>query len=1173
MSTILSVRPRARRRVPALALVIAVSGLSAPAASGATAQAGPASRPTAALLDRPARLRVENVSLADALGELERRSGVPFAYSPSLLPRDASLRCACDGVTIGEALGQLLAAVPFTYRETDSQIVVVPSRAAGRDGDASEPLPPPAPEMNGALGLVMPAATAATAATAAAAAATRATFDSTTVTGRVTTEAGTPVSAAIVTIPSLRLSATTNDAGVYRIFVGPDRFVARADTIRVTRLGYRPATVPFTLASGRVTVDVTLTSQAVSLEQVVVTGTAGNQERRAQAAVVATIDAAETVKEAPINSVTQLLGARVPGVVVTEGSGTTGSATRILVRGAASISLSNQPLVFIDGVRVDGGFRAPFNVSGSGASSSGQAPSAMNDLNPNDIESIEIVKGPAAATLYGADASAGVIQIITKKGRVVSRSFTQDLTVEYDKLTPNFDVPTNYATCNTAALIAPTSPFVLCRGQALNTIVSDNPAERMNAFRDGWLGSGTYSVRGGAENYGFFASAGITNEQGTTINNTMKQRSGRGNFTFTPSPKLTFDLLFSLTHNAYDLPRNDQDTYGYYVQSAFGNPRTVVHGAPRPGTSDSVLIGGTLLGGVTLESLSSIITGSNALRAIPSAQVRYAPFSWFTNRITLGGDITAVDGSELFPKNSFGWYPTIPTYGNQIQTTRQDDRLYTVDYLGNMRAELGSDFSSDLSFGSQYIRRTSDRLSGAGQGLISNEANLVTNATVSTIGQGYGETRSVGMFAQEQIGWRDRLFVQVGLRADRNSAFGDDVGTFYLPKFGASYVISEESFWEGLSNAVPTLRLRAAYGTTGRSPSSGALQTYVPSKFVNETGVVELGVSPGDPGNPDLKPERGKEFEAGFDAGFLDDRLGLEVTYFNKKSTDLIVQVPTAPSSGFGGSIANIGEVENKGFEFLLRATPVRTSSVAWDATLNGSTLHNEILELGTVGTFINNFRVFTEGRQVAAYWAHKVRSVDVAGNKVVTSDTAEFIGNQLPTFQANLTNTVTLFRNVRLYAQLETKRGHYAYNVNQENRERSRLNTADIVYPADRGGYSAEERLRRLGPYVSERTGAVVGVSNVKEPFMQKADHVRLREVSVTFMVPPSLLRTQRVSGASITLGGRNLGLWKSDYEGDDPEVLGVGTANSGVNQLFNADVFTVPPNRRFVVRFNVQF
>lgn len=999
--------------------------------------------------------------------------------------------------------------------------------------------------------------------------------DSAMVAGTVTNEGGVPIPNARVTLVTLQLSTVTNDAGAYRLVIPAARFVAGSDTLRVVRLGFRPQNIAVTLTPGRVVVDVVMTAQALQLERVLVSGVVGNQERRAQSAVVATIDASDVVREAPITNVTQLLSSRVPGVVVTEGSGVTGAANRILIRGAASISLSNQPLIFIDGVRVDGGFRTLMNVSGSGAAATGQAPSTLNDLNPIDIESIEVVKGPAAATLYGADASAGVIQIITKKGNVGSRSFTQDLTTEYDVIEPNFTVPTNYAKCNTAALIAPTGPNPLCRGKELNALISDNPAERMNFFRNGWMGSAQYNVRGGGDNYGYFASFGATNEQGTTANNTLKQRSGRGAFTFFHSPKLAFDLNYLLAKNDYDLPRSDQDTYGYYVESAFGNPLTVRNGVRRPGETDSVLVGGTLLASATFESLSAIISRSSALRTTPSMQVRFTPLTWFTNRLTLGADITQSDGFQLFPKNSFGWYPDRTPYGNDVSSIRQDDRFYTADYLGNIRTQLGDNnqFSSDLSFGSQFISRTSDRLSGSGQGLISNEATLVTNATTSTVSQGYGESRSLGLFVQEQVGFRDRLFLQVGLRADRNSAFGSEVGTFYLPKFGASWVISQEPFWRDFLMTVPTLRVRAAYGTTGRSPSSGAFQTFAPSKFVNEAGAVELGVSPADPGNPDLKPERGKELEAGFEAGFFNDRYGLELTYFNKKSTDLIVSVPTAPSSGFGGSLANIGEVENTGIEFLLRANPVSSPTFSWDATLSGATLHNEILELGTVGTFISSFRAFTEGRQVAAWWAHRVRSVDVAGNRAITSDTAEFIGNQLPTFQATLANTFTLFRNFRLYALLERKSGYYSYNVNQENRDRSRLNSAQVQLPADEGGYSAEERLRRLGPYASEKTNAVVGVANVKEPYIQKADHVRLREVSMTWAVPASLLRTARVSGASITLGGRNLALWKSGFEYDDPDVLGIGGAASGVNQIANIDVFTTPPTRRYVVRLNIQF
>jgi TonB-dependent starch-binding outer membrane protein SusC len=998
--------------------------------------------------------------------------------------------------------------------------------------------------------------------------------DSATVTGTVTSEGGVPLSNARVALTSLQLMTTTNDAGAFRLVIPAARFVAGADTLRVTRLGFKPENVGVTLAPGRVVVDVVMRAQALQLERVLVSGVVGNQERRAQSAVVATIDAADVMREAPVTNVTQLLSARVPGVVVTEGSGVTGTATRVLIRGAASITLSNQPLVFIDGVRVDGGFRALMNVSGSGSATSGQAPSVLNDLNPADIETIEIVKGPAAATLYGADASAGVIQVITKKGRVGSRSFTQDLTTEYDVIQPNFTVPTNYAKC-TAALILPTSTNPLCRGKELNTLITDNPGERLGFFSNGWMGSAQYNVRGGGDNYGYYASFSGTNEQGTTPNNTLKQRSGRGAFTFIHSPKLTFDLNYLLAKNDYDLPRSDQDTYGYYVATLFGSPLTVRNGVLHPGDTDSVLVGGTLIGSTTLESLSSIVSRSSALRTSPSVQVRYAPLSWFTNRLTLGADITQANGFNLFPKNNFGWYPDRVPFGNDISSIRQDDRFYTVDYLGNIRTTLGTNnqFSSDLSFGSQYIGRTADRLGGSGSGIISNEATLVTNATSNTLSQTYGESRSLGLFVQEQVGFRDRLFLQVGLRADRNSAFGTEVGTFYLPKFGASWVISQEPFWRDLLTTVPTLRLRAAYGTTGRSPSSGALQTFVASKFVNESGAVELGVAPADPGNPDLKPERGKELEAGFEAGFFTDRVGLEVTYFNKKSADLIVAVPVPPSSGFGGSIANIGEVVNRGFEFLLRASPVNTPTISWDATLSGATLHNEILELGTVGTFISNSRAFTQGRQIAAFWAHRVRSVDVAGNRAITSDTAEFSGNQLPTFQATLANTVTLFRNLRLYALLESKKGYYAYNVAKENRDRAQLNSAEVQLPADQGGYSPEERLRRLGPYFSETTNAVVGVANVHDAYIQKADHVRLREVSVTWAVPASLLRSARLAGASITLGGRNLALWKSEYESDDPDVLGLGSTASGVNQLFNADVFTTPPSRRYVVRLNVQF
>lgn len=317
-----------------------------------------------------------------------------------------------------------------------------------------------------------------------------------TITGRVTSEAGAPVEAAAVTVRRLRLSARTDAAGLYRLEVPAGRVVAGAETLSVMRIGFRPAAVPFALAPGRVVVDVRMSPVAVALDEVVVTGTAGNQERRAQPAVVATINAAEIAAKAPVLNINELLYARTPGVSSTGASGTSGANTRIDIRGQASISLSNYPLVFVDGVRVTAGPRSVAQVPGGSTSGAGgQQLSALNDLNPDDIESVEIVKGPAAATLYGADASAGVIQILTKKGRPGARRLNQHIALQYDDSDPNFEPFTNYGKC-TAALVAATSTNPLCKGQQVGTVVKDNALERYDVFDHGRATTVQYSAQG-----------------------------------------------------------------------------------------------------------------------------------------------------------------------------------------------------------------------------------------------------------------------------------------------------------------------------------------------------------------------------------------------------------------------------------------------------------------------------------------------------------------------------------------------------------------------------------------------------------------------------------------------------------------------------------------------------
>lgn len=988
----------------------------------------------------------------------------------------------------------------------------------------------------------------------------------TTVTGRVTSEAGAPIANAIVTIRRLRLVATTNDEGRYRLVVPAARSSEGSDTLRVTRLGFGPVDRPLTLAPGRVTIDVTMDAQVVSLEQVVVTGTAGNQERKAQAAVVSTIDAADIVSKAPISTVNELLTARDPGVVLTQSSGTSGANTRIDIRGQASISLSNYPLVFIDGVRMTAGQRPVVQApGGTTAGAGGQIFNALNDLNPDDIESIEVVKGPAASTLYGADASAGVIQIITKKGRAGARGMTQRLMGQYDDIDPHFTPPTNYAACP-ASLVGSTSTNPLCRGQAVGAIVSDNPIDRIGAFDNGWTGQLQYSAQGGGDTFGYFGSASALNERGTTRGSFLNHRTGRVNLNWTASDKVAIEALVGMSRSDDRLTQGDQSSYGYLINGGFGSPLSV--GA----LGDGRLTGGLLNNNLSVEAISAILTEDVTLRTTPSLQARYQPFAWFSNRITAGADLLRTNAFQQFPKNDKNWYSAIANTGS-IGRNYNNVTVYTVDYLGNINRRFGRDgwISSDLSFGTQWINTVNETLTAAGQGLLVNGNNLIPAATTSAAGEAYAQSKSFGILAQEQIGFHDRIFLQFGAREDRNSAFGSQVGSFFLPKAGISWVLSQEPGFQRITpSLLSTFRIRAAYGQTGRSPSStAALQTFSRSNYVTDAGVVVAGVSPGSPGNADLEPERGIEIEAGFDAGFFHDRVGLEATYFSKTSRDLLLQSPLAPSSGFSTSpFVNIGQMTNKGLELLLRASAIESRNVTLDATLTLGTLANKVVDMGAVAPIVGgNGQCIKPGIEVAAWCAQRFVGVDPSGTKAIVTDTPVVIGGNLPKTTAGLSTTLTLFRVVRLYAQADGKFGHRIYNLTDDYRERILGNAGKTVLPADQGGYSSAERLRRFGPFINSK-GANVGATLVRGDYVQPGDFVRFRELSATLTLPASLSRRVGVSSTSLSIGGRNLALW-SRYGGFDPEVIGA------IDPItpYLAEVFTTPQTRRLFARVNLQF
>jgi hypothetical protein len=505
-----------------------------------------------------------------------------------------------------------------------------------------------------------------------------------------------------------------------------------------------------------------------------------------------------------------------------------------------------------------------------------------------------------------------------------------------------------------------------------------------------------------------------------------------------------------------------------------------------------------------------------------------------------------------------------------VKETRSNYRLVTADYLGHITHSFSSEpgWEGELAFGTQMVWATTDLVFANGTGLATNSARVVSATAQTTGGQSFTDVRSLGYLGQLQMSYKSRLFVQAGLRIDQNSAFGSDVTSMYLPKVGASWVLSDEPFFKDRYSKIGLLRLRAAYGVTGRAPLAGsALQTYQPAPSA-QTGTNQPGLDLLNPGNPHLKPERGAEFEGGIDASFLKDRLGMELTYFKKVTNDLILQQQLPTTDGYSANpYVNVGSVENYGYEASITGQLVSTRRTSWDVRLTLSTLHNELTSLGAVPAFGVSPR-YNKGYPIAFFTTQVVKSVNVAQNYAVVTDTNVYAGSQFPTFEGNLFSNLTLFGNWRITANMDWKMGFTTYNSTAQYRTQSVVRTYVAVNPAS---LPAADRIAQFGPYINS-LGQSVTPNLVQGVFYEKADFLRFRELAVTYTLPSNLARSVRAQRATVSAGGRNLGIL-THYTGSDPESLTDNGTSDPSQQFSSSEFFNQPPSRRFFLRLSLDY
>ncbi|HEU0054416.1 MAG TPA: TonB-dependent receptor, partial [Longimicrobium sp.] len=501
--------------------------------------------------------------------------------------------------------------------------------------------------------------------------------------------------------------------------------------------------------------------------------------------------------------------------------------------------------------------------------------------------------------------------------------------------------------------------------------------------------------------------------------------------------------------------------------------------------------------------------------------------------------------------------------------------VYTIDYAGNVVRSLSDALESTTSFGMQVTAKKYETLTAIGTGLGAPDVTTIGSAQVTSGSNTYSENNSLGYFAQQQLALHNRLFGTVALRADDNSSFGTNFDLIFYPKASVSWVLSEEP---AVANVFERLRvddfkLRAAWGQAGRAPDPySATQTYTVDK-------VTLGTATGSAlrtsayGNPDLKPERGEEIELGFDAGVLDGRGGVEFTFYDKRMTDVIVPQAIPGSTGFAGNqLTNLGETLNRGIELALTGTPFERDWLSWNVRVNLATNHNELVTFGDpnkvkdtpTGQAYGVVQEHRPGYPLAGYWAQMpLRNADgtprLSATGTVLLDTATYVGPSAPTREIGFSNEFTIMRNVRLYTLLDYKGGHYLFNLKERNRCQAanancwRVNDPRVTAPQT----AADSLLAKEVPVWQQVPGA----------FIEKADFVKLREISVTWTLPRQWIGRTGASSAALTVSGRNLALW-TDYSGIDPEV------NSYGNRSFvRTDAYAAPMNRRVAVSLNLTY
>jgi TonB-dependent starch-binding outer membrane protein SusC len=982
------------------------------------------------------------------------------------------------------------------------------------------------------------------------------------ISGKVTQAVvGTPIADVTVSIVGQQVGVRTNERGEFRMRVPSGEVVVLA-----RQLGYKRQTIR--LSATESVANFVLEKDVLQLEGVTVTGAATTVDRRVAATAVASVSSAE-LNRVPARSIESNLAGKVAGARIFENSGAPGGGAQVQIRGATSVLGQGDPLYVVDGVivsnaGVSSGASAISRASGSTGSSQDQVVNRLADLNPNDIESVEVLKSAAATAIYGSRATNGVVVITTKKGSAGQPKWNVTQRVGTQQLMRSLG-HRQYATLNDVL------PFV---GGPVGEAAA-RAACTPNCTNYDWQGQlygrtdpsfeTLISSSGGSGNTRYFASLNDRQESGIMINTGARRTGGRINLDQTLGSKLTASMGLDVTRNFLQRGLGNNNNAGVSPTYVFGYTPAIIDLNTKLENGRYPIMpfyGGGVGIANPFEVIRDIQSDESVFRQAGNIRLNYTALSTARHSV----QISSLTGVDRFQQEGVQYSPNylqfepadgfLGTAGQNNVSSLQTNAGLNAVWTWTPANKLVTSFTT--SVGGTYERQKQEIYRIRGRGLLPTR-RIAANAQDIATEDTRTEFRDQSYYVNEQVLLLDeKLALNAGFRADRSSANGDR-GTYYLfPKYSGSY-----RFVKPLTDKIDEVKFRGAWGQSGNRPRYGDRDIlYADGGLIGgQNSLVSAGLL----GNTGIKPEVMNELEFGMDAQLFGSRVGVEVTRYQRKITDLLLTFPLPPSSGLGNQIINGGQLSVLGTEGVLSLVPIRRGNFEWTSRIiyNANVQYTNDIPVpafpvpGSFGAAYGRNRI-TPNLRSTYIWSNAPLGANGAVRDTITGD-----ANPIHTTTFN--NDFT-WKRFTFSALLDWRAGGAVSNMtNNLWDEGKQARDYDDAAPTS--------MLPGSRPCAANETLGLCRFNTFNagdtRVYMQNASYVKLREITINYQAPDSW--AQKIPGGKslrFNLSGRNLALF-SDYWGFDPEFNNFG--NTNFNRFI--DLAPFPPSRQFFFSVDVGF